>query len=138
MLLWRDARCVVVDKPAGVATHRGWADDDDEPLLQRVRDLVGQHVYPVHRLDRGASGAILFALDRASAGAFAAAWPSAEKTYLALTRGHPPEQLVIGPGTHPRVKEWETLMASFQQPLPHAEQTAWQPMESVFRLSEQI
>jgi tRNA pseudouridine65 synthase len=95
VLLWRDARCVVVAKPAGVATHRGWADDDDQPLLQRVRDLVGQHVYPVHRLDRGASGAILFALDPASAGAFAAAWPSAEKTYLALTRGHPPEQLVI-------------------------------------------
>jgi L-rhamnose mutarotase len=52
--------------------------------------------------------------------------------------GFAPEQLVIGPGTHPRVKEWETLMASFQQPLPHAEKTAWQPMESVFRLSEQI
>jgi L-rhamnose mutarotase len=25
--------------------------------------------------------------------------------------GFAPEQLVIGPGTHPRVKEWETLMA---------------------------
>ena len=52
--------------------------------------------------------------------------------------GFTPEQLVIGPGTHPRVKEWETLMANFQQPLPHAEKTAWQPMESVFRLSDQI
>ena len=52
--------------------------------------------------------------------------------------GFAPEQLVIGPGTHARVKEWETLMASFQQPLPHAEKTAWQPMESVFRLGEQI
>ena len=52
--------------------------------------------------------------------------------------GFTPEQLVIGPGTHPRVKEWETLMANFQQPLPHVEKTAWQSMESVFRLSEQI
>ncbi len=106
-ILWRDARCVVVDKPAGVSTHRGWA-GDDEPLLQRVRDAVGCHVYPVHRLDRGASGAILFALDPASAAAFAAAWPAADKRYLALTRGHPPERLVIdhpiprGPG-EPRV-----------------------------------
>nr|HEX4313992.1 pseudouridine synthase [Kofleriaceae bacterium] len=95
MILWRDARCVVVDKPAGVATHRGWADDDDEPLLQRVRDTVGCHVYPVHRLDRGASGAILFALDSASARAFSEAWPTADKRYLAITRGHPPEHLVI-------------------------------------------
>lgn len=94
MILHRDARCVVVDKPSGVATHRGWADDDDA-LLQRVRDLVNAYVYPVNRLDRGASGIVLFALDRDAARAFAEAWDTAEKTYLAITRGHPPDELVI-------------------------------------------
>ena len=34
-ILHRDERCVAVDKPSGVATHRGWADDDDA-LLQLV------------------------------------------------------------------------------------------------------
>ena len=94
MILHHDSRCVAVDKPAGVATHRGWADDDDA-LLQRVRDAVGAYVYPVNRLDRGASGIVLFALDREAARAFAEAWEAAEKTYLAITRGHPPEELVI-------------------------------------------
>jgi tRNA pseudouridine65 synthase len=94
VILHRDSRCVAVDKPAGVATHRGWADDDDA-LLQRVRDAVGAYVYPVNRLDRGASGIVLFALDREAARAFAEAWEGAEKTYLAITRGHPPEELVI-------------------------------------------
>jgi len=94
VILHRDARCVVVDKPSGVATHRGWADDDDA-LLQRVRDQVGAYVYPVHRLDRGASGIVLFALDREAAAAFADAWPDADKRYLAITRGHPPEHVVI-------------------------------------------
>jgi tRNA pseudouridine65 synthase len=94
VILHRDARCAVVAKPSGVATHRGWADDDDA-LLQRARDAVGAYVYPVHRLDRGASGAVLFALDREAAAAFAAAWETAEKTYLAITRGHPPEEAVI-------------------------------------------
>jgi tRNA pseudouridine65 synthase len=94
VILHRDSRCVAVDKPSGVATHRGWADDDDA-LLQRVRDAVGAYVYPVNRLDRGASGIVLFALDREAARAFAAAWETAEKTYLAITRGHPPEELVI-------------------------------------------
>ena len=94
MILHRDTRCVAVDKPSGVATHRGWADDDDA-LLQRVRDEVGAYVYPVNRLDRGASGIVLFALDREAARAFAAAWETAEKTYVAITRGHPPEELVI-------------------------------------------
>ena len=94
MILHRDARCVVVDKPSGVATHRGWAADDDA-LLQQVRDTIGAYVYPVHRLDRGASGIVLFALDREAAAAFAEAWPDADKRYLAITRGHPPEHLVI-------------------------------------------
>ena len=93
-ILHRDARCVAVDKPAGVATHRGWAADEDA-LLQRVRDAVGAYVYPIHRLDRGASGVVLFALDRDAARAFSDAWPLADKRYLAITRGHPPEQLVI-------------------------------------------
>lgn len=94
MILHRDTRCVAVDKPSGVATHRGWADDDDA-LLQRVRDAVGAYVYPVNRIDRGASGIVLFALDREAARAFAEAWETAEKTYVAITRGHPPEELVI-------------------------------------------
>ena len=93
-ILHRDARCVAVNKPSGIATHRGWADDDDA-LLQLVRDTVGAYVYPIHRLDRGASGVALFALDRDAARAFSDAWPTADKRYLAITRGHPPEHLVI-------------------------------------------
>ena len=94
MILHRDERCVVVAKPSGVATHRGW-DDSDDALLQRVRDAVGVWVYPVHRLDRGASGAVLFALDKEAARAFSEAWGEADKRYLAITRGHPPEHVVI-------------------------------------------
>ena len=94
MILHRDARCVAVDKPSGIATHRGWADDDDA-LLQLVRDTVGAYVYPIHRLDRGASGVVLFALDRDAARAFSEAWETADKRYLAITRGHPPEHVVL-------------------------------------------
>jgi tRNA pseudouridine65 synthase len=94
MIVHRDARCVVVDKPSGLATHRGW-DDSDDALLQRARDAVGCYVYPVHRLDRGASGLILFALDGDAAREFSRAWPESDKRYLAITRGHPPEHLMI-------------------------------------------
>lgn len=93
-ILHRDARCVAVDKPSGIATHRGWADDDDA-LLQLVRDTVGTYVHPIHRLDRGASGVALFALDKDAARAFSDAWTTADKRYLAITRGHPPEHLII-------------------------------------------
>ena len=97
MIVHRDSRCVVVDKASGIATHRGWGghDDGDDPLLQRVRDAVGCYVYPVHRLDRGASGLVLFALDSAAARELSLAWPTADKRYLAITRGHPPDHLMI-------------------------------------------
>ncbi len=95
-ILYRDARCAVVDKPAGVASHRGWAADDDA-LLQRARDTLGTYVYLIHRLDRGASGAVLFALDAEAARFFTDEWMAgrADKRYLAITRGHPPEHLVL-------------------------------------------
>jgi tRNA pseudouridine65 synthase len=90
----RDARAIVVDKPPGLSTHRGW-DDDEDALLQRVRAATGIFVYPIHRLDRGASGLVLFALDRDAARAFSTAWDDADKRYFAITRGHPPEHLLI-------------------------------------------
>ncbi len=94
MILHRDPRCVVVDKPSGIATHRGW-DDSDDALLQVVRDAVNVYVYPIHRLDRGASGIVLFALDKDAARAFSDAWTEADKRYLAITRGHPAEHVVL-------------------------------------------
>jgi tRNA pseudouridine65 synthase len=101
VILHRDAHVVVVDKPAGLASHRGWSDDDDA-LLQRVRDLVGAWVYLIHRLDRGASGVVVLALDRDSAARLSEAWPTVDKRYLAITRGHPPDHLVID---HPIPRE---------------------------------
>jgi tRNA pseudouridine65 synthase len=96
MILHRDDRLVVVAKPAGTVVHRGWA-DDDEPLLQIVRDTVGAWVWPLHRIDRGASGAVAFALDAGAARDLGIALQEGriEKHYLALTRGHPPEHAVI-------------------------------------------
>jgi len=94
VILHRDAHLVVVDKPAGLASHRGWSDDDDA-LLQRVRDEVGAWVYLIHRLDRGASGVVLFALDRETARVISSAWQDVDKRYLAITRGHPAAHQVL-------------------------------------------
>jgi tRNA pseudouridine65 synthase len=92
-ILHSDDDCIVVDKPAGVVVHRGFANDEND-LMRSVRDAVGRHVFPVHRLDRGASGAVLFARHADAARVLGAAFAEGrvEKTYLALTRGHPPER----------------------------------------------
>lgn len=95
-ILLRDERFVVVHKPSGLAVHRGLAQDTTY-ALQRVRDLVGCHVYPVHRLDRPTSGALLMALDPEAArllhGQFDAR--TVAKTYRALVRGRTADADVI-------------------------------------------
>src|SRR3954447_3627229 len=87
-LLFLDADIVVANKPSGLLVHRGW-DNDDDVALFRVRDAIGAHVHPLHRLDRGTSGALLFARTRAIASTMSAAFEAhrVEKHYLALVRG---------------------------------------------------
>jgi tRNA pseudouridine65 synthase len=91
-ILFADAHVVVANKPSGLLVHRGW-DDDDDVALFRVRDAVGQKVYPLHRLDRGTSGALLFARTREAASFLSKAFEEGrvEKHYLALVRGTPPD-----------------------------------------------
>jgi tRNA pseudouridine65 synthase len=95
-ILYQDDSCVVVDKPSGMIVHRGWANDDRD-LLRETRDTLGRYVYPIHRLDRGASGAVLFALNEVAARVFNRSFAdrSMDKRYVALTRGHPPLQGLI-------------------------------------------
>ena len=95
-ILFRDEALVIVDKPSGLIVHRGWA-DDDIAMLQVVRDAVGCHVYPVHRLDRGASGVLVFALSPAAARALQEQWTAGavSKRYVAIVRGAPPDAAVI-------------------------------------------
>ena len=91
-----DAHVVVANKPSGLLVHRGW-DNDDDVAMFRVRDAIGQHVYPVHRLDRGTSGALLFARSREAAAALGRAFEAGQvgKRYLALVRGTPSDDGVV-------------------------------------------
>lgn len=101
-ILYRDSDVVAVNKPSGLAVHRGWA-DDDEFAMTIVRDLLGQWVYPVHRLDRGASGVLLFGLSSEAARVLCGAFErhEVEKRYVALVRGAPPAALVIDHALRP-------------------------------------
>jgi tRNA pseudouridine65 synthase len=94
-LLYQDERLVIVDKPSGLLVHRSPIDRHETRFaLQILRDQLGRHVYPLHRIDKGTSGALAFALDPESAREYAAAFASrgVVKTYVALVRGWPPAQ----------------------------------------------
>jgi tRNA pseudouridine65 synthase len=96
-ILHQDAWLVAIDKPSGVAVHRSEQVHDRAPALQRLRDQLGRWVYPVHRLDRGTSGVLLFALDAQTAAALGErlARREVDKRYLAVVRGFAPSQAQI-------------------------------------------
>lgn len=95
-LLYVDDHVVVANKPSGLLVHRGW-DDDDDVAMFRVRDAIGARVHPLHRLDRGTSGALLFARSPETTAALQKSFDErrVEKRYLALVRGAPPAEGTI-------------------------------------------
>lgn len=96
-VLYQDEHCLVVDKPAGMLVHRGM-DNDTWTLIDAVRVLTGQPtVFPIHRLDRPTSGAVLFALDSESARILGDLREQhlLDKRYLAFVRGQSPLRGIV-------------------------------------------
>lgn len=89
-LLYEDQSAMVVDKPAGLAVHQAVRHDDN--LTSRLSRFVAlrhapYRVAPVHRLDIGTSGPVLFGKGRQATGRFGQLLMEGRihKHYLALT-----------------------------------------------------
>lgn len=96
-VIYRDDKLLVVNKPSGMLVHRG-LDKDKVTVSDIVRDeLVHKPVHALHRLDRGTSGVLLYALDAETARVVHAEIeaPSTFKRYVALVRGPMLEGCVV-------------------------------------------
>lgn len=90
-ILYRDEYMVAVNKPAGMLVHRSWLDSRETRfVMQTLRDQIGQHVFPIHRLDRPTSGVLLFALNSEIANLLCLQFEgkTVQKSYLAVVRGY--------------------------------------------------
>ena len=98
-ILFRDDYLAAVHKPPGLLVHRTGLDAGETRFaLQLLRDQLGQPVWPVHRLDKGTSGVLLFALNAATARALGQAFEAGHglyKTYQAVVRGWPADEGLI-------------------------------------------
>jgi tRNA pseudouridine65 synthase len=113
--LHRDPFVVAVNKPPGLLVHRTALDAHEEHFaLQSVRNAIGRRVWPAHRLDKGASGALLCALTREAASALGKAFEAGavDKRYLALVRGWPPAEGVIDYPLARRLDDAEPRLAT--------------------------
>ncbi len=86
-IIHQDERLIGVDKPSGMASVPG---GPDPSLLDLVAAHLEAPVFTVHRLDRGTSGIIVFARDRAEHRRLSLLFESHEvrKSYLAAVHGH--------------------------------------------------
>jgi len=96
VLLHADDCLAVFAKPSGLLVHRGWG-DDDVTATDLAREALGAPVSPVHRLDRGTSGVLVFTHTAEATACLQRAFDAGavEKTYLALVRGTPPDDGIV-------------------------------------------
>lgn len=88
-ILYQDQWIVAINKPAGMLVHRSFLDKHETVfVLQTLRNQLGQHVFPLHRLDRPTSGVLLFALSAEIASQVSQQQSPWQKYYLATVRGH--------------------------------------------------
>lgn len=90
-ILYRDDSLIAINKPAGMLVHRSWLDKHESVFaMQTLRDQIGQHVFPVHRLDRPTSGVLLFVLNAETARIVSEQFEQhqVQKSYLAVVRGY--------------------------------------------------
>ncbi len=87
-VLFEDERLVAVDKPAGRPTIPGRG-DVGEALNVELERRLGRKLFVVHRLDREASGVVVFAKDAAAHRLLCAQFEGrqAKKVYLAAVQG---------------------------------------------------
>lgn len=87
LILYRDASLIVCGKPAGVSS-------ESPGLPEQLSKQAGVKVWPVHRLDRGTGGVIVFALSASSCASLQRLFRDNEvkKEYLAVVCGCPAEK----------------------------------------------
>ena len=93
-ILHLDADLAAIDKPAGLLVHPTGLDaHETRTAMSLLRDQLGGHVWPLHRLDKATSGVLLFARSEAAARHWRAPFEAGtvRKQYLALARGWPAE-----------------------------------------------
>ncbi|WP_421943657.1 pseudouridine synthase [Pedobacter sp.] len=112
-IIYQDENLIAINKPHGLLVHQSSiARDATEFALQMLRDQIGKHVSPVHRLDRKTSGILLFAFDKESEIAMHQQFMNTETTkkYLSILRGFAPDKMDID---YPLAKENGTMQDAF-------------------------
>ncbi|HCG6850559.1 TPA: tRNA pseudouridine(65) synthase TruC [Vibrio parahaemolyticus] len=132
-IVYQDEYFVAVNKPAGMLVHRSWLDKHETQfVMQTLRDQIGQHVFPLHRLDRPTSGVLVFALSSEVASQVMPMFAEhkMEKTYHAIVRGWIEEEGVLDYALKVELDKIADKFASQEKEAQEAV-TAYKPLTKV-------
>ncbi|MFY8272685.1 tRNA pseudouridine(65) synthase TruC [Pseudoalteromonas sp. SSDWG2] len=123
-IVYRDEHFIAINKPSGLLVHRSFLDKHETQFaMQMLRDQIGQHVFPLHRLDRPTSGVLLFALSSEAARDAASLFSEnkIQKRYLALVRGFAPAAQFIDRPLKEKLDKIADKFASQDKPAQQAQ-----------------
>jgi tRNA pseudouridine65 synthase len=132
-ILYRDDHYIAVVKPSGMIVHRG-SGHDDVTVHDIVRDsIIGAPLFGLHRLDRGTSGVLLFALDSEAASHFQGQINSGSvwKRYLTLVRGPMLDPVIVDHAISTRGGDKRVPAITEFRPISHFER--WSLVEAIPR-----
>ena len=89
---------VAINKPHGLLAHRSaLARDAKQFAVQQLRNQIGQHVFPIHRLDRKTAGVMVFCKQKQYLDNYFSLFRErqVDKTYHAIVRGFTEDEGVI-------------------------------------------
>jgi tRNA pseudouridine32 synthase/23S rRNA pseudouridine746 synthase len=157
-LLYRDGLMLVVDKPAGIAVHRGPKGGDSlEDYFGALRFGLPRAPALAHRLDRDTSGCLVLGRHRKALAQLGKLFKSGAigKTYWAVVEGGPETDegridLPLGrldvargwwmkhdPSGQPAVTKWQ-VMGRSRSPSPEGEKLAWLALEPLTGRTHQL
>ncbi len=117
-ILYEDSLILIANKPAGLPMHRTAECEDnlvDVGQAYMIQRETTCKLYPVNRLDRGTSGAVILAKSSSSAGIYGRQVKETglDKLYLALVWGTPEECGVINEQLDEKESEtrYQTILA---------------------------
>lgn len=134
-ILWRDEHLLFLNKPEGLSAHGGsgntWGavdavrrmtQEQKDPTAPAQPSPVEERPELCHRLDKGTSGCLLFALTTEALRTMATAFRegTVDKHYLALVRGHPQSEkgIITLPLTKGMVRSGERMVVSSEEGAP--------------------
>jgi len=132
-ILFQDEYIIAVNKPSGMLVHRSWLDKyETQFVMQTLRDQIGQHVFPLHRLDRPTSGVLIFALSSEIASKMMPLFANheMEKKYYAIVRGWIDEGGILD---YPLKEELDKIADKFTRTdkAPQEAVTEYRPLATV-------